>query len=141
MAENRQLTRGRVSKLTGCNIETIRYYERVGLMPLPPRSTGGHRLYDDALINRLRFIRRCRELGFTLEEIRALLDLVDRDDYTCGEVKDISLSHAQEIRRKIRDLRQLEKTMRGMIKECAGGQVPDCPIIDALFDAPTVKRR
>lgn len=141
MTKIQPLTRGRVSKMTGCNIETIRYYERVGLMPPPPRSAGGHRIYDDTLVRRLRFIRRCRELGFTLEEIRTLLDLVDRDDYTCAEVKDISIAHVEEVRRKIRDLRRLEKTMMGMVKQCDGGAVPDCPVIDALFDMPAANRR
>ncbi len=105
-------------------------------MPAPPRSSGGHRLYDEEHVKRLFFIRRCRELGFTLKEIRALLDLVDRKDYTCGEVRDISIEHANEIRRKIKDLRRLERTMSGMIKECDGGAVPECPVIDALFEAP-----
>ena len=129
-----RITRGILSRRTGCNIETVRYYERVGLMPDPGRSEGGHRLYAEEHVRRLQFIRRCRELGFTIEEIRALLDLVDRRDYTCAEVRDISIAHVDEVRRKIRDLRRLEKTMRGMIKECDGGAVPECPIIDALFD-------
>ena len=130
-----RITRGVLSKRTGCNIETVRYYERVGLMPDPERSEGGHRLYAEEHVRRLQFIRRCRELGFTIEEIRALLDLVDRRDYTCAEVRDISIAHVDEVRRKIKDLRRLERTMRGMIKECDGGAVPECPIIDALFDA------
>ncbi len=131
-----RLTRGVLSKRTGCNIETVRYYERVGLMPDPVRSEGGHRLYSEEHVRRLRFIRRCRELGFTIDEIRALLGLVDRQDYTCGEVRDISIEHVNDIRRKIKDLRRLERTMAGMIKECDGGAVPDCPVIDALFEAP-----
>ena len=78
-----RLTRGAVSKRTGMNIETIRYYERVGLMPVPPRGPGGHRLYDEKLLKRLTFIRRGRELGFTLEELRGLLRLVDGGDGCC----------------------------------------------------------
>ena len=137
----RRLTRGKLSELADCNIETIRYYEGAGLMPAPPRSEGGHRLYDEEHVKRLFFIRRCRELGFTLKEIRGLLDLVDRKDYTCGEVRDISIEHANEIRRKIKDLRRLERTMSGMIKECDGGAVPECPVIDALFEAPKTHRK
>ncbi len=135
-----RLTRGVLSKRTGCNIETIRYYERVGLMPDPVRSEGGHRLYSEEHVRRLRFIRRSRELGFTLKEIRVLLELVDRRDYTCAEVRDISLAHVEEIGRKIKDLRRLEKTMHRMIQECDGGAVPDCPVIDALFDADAATR-
>ena len=133
-----RITRGRLSKRTGCNIETVRYYERVGLMPDPERSEGGHRLYAEEHVRRLQFIRRCRELGFTIEEIRALLNLVDRRDYTCAEVRDITIAHVDEVRRKIEALRRLERTMSGMIKECNGGAVPECPIIDALFEAAAV---
>lgn len=130
-----RLTRGRVAALTGCNIETIRYYERVGLMPPPPRTEGGHRLYDETLVKRLGFIRRCRELGFPLADIRVLLDLVDRHDYTCAEIRDITVAHVEDVHRKIADLRRLEKTMISMIEQCDGGAIPECPVIDALFDA------
>jgi len=135
----KRITRGVLSQRAGCNIETVRYYERAGLMPDPERSEGGYRLYQEQHVRRLQFIRRCRELGFTIAEIRALLDLVDRKDYTCEEVRDISIAHVEEVRRKIEDLRRLERTMLGMIKECDGGAVPECPIIDALFDAAAVR--
>ncbi len=135
----KRITRGVLSKRTGCNIETVRYYERAGLMPNPERSEAGYRLYEEEHVRRLQFIRRCRELGFTIAEIRALLDLVDRRDYTCAEVRDISIAHVDEVRRKIEDLRRLEETMRAMIKECDGGAVPECPIIDALFDAAALQ--
>ena len=81
------LTRGALSKRTGCNIETIRYYEKIALMPDPPRSAGGHRIYGEDLVKRLTSIRRARELGFTIEEVRGLLGLVDGGDYSCAEVK------------------------------------------------------
>ncbi|MDH3920601.1 MAG: MerR family transcriptional regulator, partial [Rhodospirillales bacterium] len=87
------LTIGALSKNTGCNIETIRYYERIGLLPAPPRSAGGHRLYGEVLLKRLTFIRRGRELGFTLDDIRGLLGLVDGGAYTCAEVKALTLDH------------------------------------------------
>jgi MerR family transcriptional regulator, mercuric resistance operon regulatory protein len=135
-----RVTRGVLSKRAGCNIETVRYYERVGLMPDPVRSAGGHRLYAEEHVRRLHFIRRCRELGFTVEEIRALLGLVDRRDYTCAEIRDISVAHVGAIRRKIKDLRRLEKTMSGMIQECDGGEVPNCPVIDALFETDITAR-
>ena len=126
-------TIGVLSKGTGCNIETIRYYERIRLMPKPPRSPGGHRLYEDDHLRRLTFIRRSRELGFTLEEVRGLLRLVDGGSYTCAEVKTLTLDHAAEVRRKVADLRKLERVLREMAAECEGGEVPECPIIDALY--------
>ena len=126
-------TIGALSKGTGCHIETIRYYERIGLMPKPPRSPGGHRLYEEDHLRRLTFIRRSRELGFTLEEVRGLLRLVDGGSYTCAEVKTLTLDHAAEVRRKVADLRKLERVLEAMAAECDGGEVPECPIIDALY--------
>ncbi len=126
-------TIGALSKGTGCHIETIRYYERIGLMPKPSRSPGGHRLYEDDHLRRLTFIRRSRELGFTLEEVRGLLRLVDGGSYTCAEVKTLTLDHAAEVRRKVADLRKLERVLEAMAAECDGGEVPECPIIDALY--------
>jgi hypothetical protein len=83
-----ELTIGRLAARTGVNIETIRYYERIGMIPPPPRSAGGQRRYEESHLRRLCFVRRCRELGFPLEEIRALLTLVDGGDYSCAEVRD-----------------------------------------------------
>ena len=132
------LTIGALSKQTGCNIETIRYYERIGLLPAPPRSDGGHRIYGQDHLKRLTFARRSRELGFTLQEVRGLLRLVDGGDYTCAEVKALTLDHVAEVRRKIADLRKMERVLRGMAAQCEGELVPECPIIDALFE-PTSK--
>lgn len=129
------LTRGRLAKRVGCNLETIRYYEQIGLLPLPPRGSGGQRLYGPDLLKRLHFIRRCRELGFTIEEIRGLLRLVGGGNYTCAQVEGLALEHTREIRRKIADLTRLRKTFETMIAQCSGGEVPDCPIIDVLFEA------
>jgi MerR family mercuric resistance operon transcriptional regulator len=132
----RRLTRGVVSKLTGCNIETLRYYERAGLMPDPARSEGGHRIYTDDQVRRLMFIRRCRQLGFTVEQIRELLRLVDGGDYTCAEVRVITVDHLDDVGRKIADLRKIQTTLRDMAAECDGGDVPECPIVDVLFKDP-----
>lgn len=132
----RWLTRGALAAQTGCNLETIRYYERIGLLPPPPRSPGGHRLYGPELAKRLNFVRRSRELGFTIEEIRGLLRLVDGGSYTCAQVEQMALAQIGEIRRKIADLERLETVLRQMAARCSGGEVPECPIIDALFDAP-----
>ena len=134
-------TIGVLSKGTGCKIETIRYYERIGLLPEPPRSQGGHRLYEEEHLKRLTFIRRCRELGFTLEEVRSFLGMVDGRNYTCADVKVLTLNHAGEVKRKIADLRRLEKVLRGMAEQCDGGEVPECPIIDALYQERGIGRR
>ena len=127
------MTIGPLSEKTGCHIETIRYYERIGIMPSPPRTEGGHRVYREEHLKRLTFIRRSRELGFTLEEIRNLLLLVDGDDFTCAEVKTMTLEHADDVHRKIADLKKLERVLKDMVSQCDRGDVPDCPVIDALF--------
>lgn len=121
-----------MSREIGCNIETIRYYERIGIFPNPPRSEGGHRLYGEIHRARLLFIRRSRELGFTLKQIRDLLGLIDSGKYTCGEVKIIAQEHLQEIRSKISVLNNLEKTLSGIVAKCGNGTIPECPIIDVL---------
>ena len=123
---------GTISKHTGVNIETIRYYERIGIMPKPPRTAGGQRIYETAHLKRLAFIRRSRELGFSLDEIRALLRLVDGGDYSCGEVQEMTLAHIADTRRKIADLRRMERVLKDMAAKCDGGDVPECPIVDAL---------
>ncbi|MEA3277385.1 MAG: helix-turn-helix domain-containing protein [Pseudomonadota bacterium] len=125
-------TIGVLSRETGVNVETIRYYERIGLLPEPARTEGGHRLYNEDQLRRLVFIRRGRELGFSLEDLKTLIDLVD-GGYTCGEVRDITLAHLDDIRRKIVDLRRLEKTLKTTAAQCAGGIIPECPVIDTLF--------
>lgn len=127
------LTIGALSKHTGCNIETIRYYERIGILLAPPRTEGGHRLYGRDHLKRLFFIRRARELGFSLQEVRGLLSLVDGGDYTCAEVRALTLKHADEVKRKITDLKKLERVLKRMASQCEGGEIPECPAIDALF--------
>lgn len=130
------LTRGALASKTGCNIETIRYYEQIGMLPPPPRSEGGHRLYGQNLIKRLNFVLRSRDLGFTLEEIRELLRMVDGRNYTCAQVDALAQKHLQDIRRKIAALKRLKSTLETMTAQCSRGQIPECPIIDALFEAP-----
>jgi len=126
---------GQLSEQTGCKIETIRYYERIDLLPEPTRSEGGYRIYDESQLKRLVFIRRSRELGFTIEEIRGLLNLVDGGSYTCSDVKTITMEHVENIRQKISDLKKLEKTLTHIASLCAGDATPECPIIDALFES------
>jgi MerR family mercuric resistance operon transcriptional regulator len=131
------LTIGALSKRTGVNIETIRFYERVGILPKAPRSAGGHRIYSQDQLMRLGFVRRSRELGFSLDEVRGLLQLVDGGRYTCAEVKAITVDHLADIRRKIADLRRLERTLAEVAAKCSGGKVPDCPVIEALSNSRT----
>ena len=123
---------GALSKRTNVNIETIRYYERIGIVPKPPRTGGGQRVYDGDHLKRLTFVRRSRELGFSLDEIRALLKLADGGGYTCGEASHMTLAHVADIRRKIADLRRMERVLKDMAVKCAGGTVPMCPILEAL---------
>ena len=125
---------GALSEQTGCNIETIRYYEREGLLPNPPRTEGGHRVYDQEHLKRLTFIRRSRELGFTLEEVRGLLRMVDGEHYTCAQVKSLTLDHLEDVRGKLADLKKLEKVLKQLAGRCTGDETPDCPIVEALFE-------
>jgi MerR family transcriptional regulator, mercuric resistance operon regulatory protein len=124
---------GSLARESAVNIETIRYYEKIGLMPKPARSRGGYRLYDADHLKRLTFIRRGRELGFSLDELRNLLRLVDGHAYTCAEVRALTLEHVAAIRRKIADLGRLERVMMTISSQCSDRKIPDCPVIDALF--------
>lgn len=131
-----------LAELTGSNIETIRYYERIGVMPKPGRTSGGHRFYTPDQIKRLRFIRRTRDLGFTLDEIRNLLRLVDEHSYTCDDIRVIVSAHLTKMRDKIKDLRRLEKSLREMVATCDRGAVPECPILEVLtVEQPTGANR
>lgn len=117
------------------HIETIRYYERQGILPQPQRGIGGQRKYGNEDVKRLTFIRRSRELGFTLKEIAGLLGLVESGNYTCLEIRELTLRHAKDVHQKIEDLRRMETVLRDMVGSCKAGDVPDCPIIDSLFQA------
>lgn len=124
---------GAMSHKTGVNIETIRYYERIEIMPKPDRTEGGNRQYNHDQLKRLFFIKRCRELGFSIEEIRALLKMVDHADFTCGEVHDMTIEHLTNVKKKINDLRRLESSLKAMAAECSKGDIPECPIIETLY--------
>ncbi len=126
---------GELSRRTGCNVETVWYYERVGVIPKPPRTEGGHRCYPVEQVKRLVFVRRGRELGFTLDQIRGLLKFVDTCNFGCSDVKSLTDEHLAELRKKIADLRRTERVLKDMAAQCDGGQVPECPILDALSTA------
>ena len=126
---------GEMSRQTGVGIETIRYFEKIGMMPAPGRSEGGNRQYTNDHLQRLFFINRSRQIGFSQSEIKTLLSMVDAEDVTCSEVHSITTGHIADIRRKIRDLQNLEKVLTQMARECNRGDIPDCPIIETLFAA------
>ncbi len=125
------LRRGELAERAGCNLETIRYYEGIGLLPHPPRSEGRHRLYDADLAKRLRFILRGRELGFSIDEVRALLAIADGAG-GCADVYALTTQHLDVVKRKIADLRKLERILSQTAARCARDASPDCPIIEAL---------
>ncbi len=128
------MTRGELAGITGCHIETIRYYEKIGLMPEPKRAANGYRYYDEDDKRRLGFIMRGRELGFNIDGLRSLLTLVDGGDYTCGEIKAMTVGHLNEVRGKVSDLKKIERVLADMADQCEGGKVPECPVIDAMFE-------
>ena len=129
------MRRGELAAATGANPETVRFYEKIGLLPNPPRSAGGHRVHGDEHARRLTFILRGRGLGFSVDEVRGLLDLVDTGSVTCEEVREITLSHLDAVRRKIADLKKLERVLSDTAARCTGDNAPDCPVIEALAGA------
>lgn len=124
---------GELSKRTGVNIETIRFYEKQWVLPQAVRSESGRRLYDEDDVKRLNFIHRCRGLGFSLKEIASLLSLVDGGHYTCKQVHDISAIHVSDVKQKILSLQRMESVLDEMMEHCSKGNVPECPIIDSLY--------
>lgn len=123
---------GEVSRLSGVNIETIRYYERVKMLPPPPRTANGRRVYGATDLRTLIFIRRSRELGFSLDEIRALLQLGGPEKASCREVREIAAHHLEDIRAKLGDLKRLERLLAKTVARCSGRTAPDCPVLDIL---------
>jgi DNA-binding transcriptional MerR regulator len=130
------LSIGAASKLTGCSVPTIRYYEEVGLLPAAPRTEGNQRHYDAAAIQRLAFIRRCRDFGFTIEQVRELVGLVAEPDRNCVEVRDVALVHLQQVQKKLAELQALETSLSRFVHSCnsacAGGPAIDCTILEDL---------
>ncbi|MEW5963012.1 MAG: helix-turn-helix domain-containing protein [Pseudomonadota bacterium] len=126
---------GRLADMTGVHIETIRYYEKIGMLPKPGRTAGGHRSYAPEHVARLSFIRRARELGFPLEAIRDLLRL-NEQGACCERARDVTVAHRTDVRRKIADLRKLDRALSALIDECQPTRWPHCPIMDALTADP-----
>ena len=129
------LTIGDLGKATNTKVETVRYYERIGLLAKPPRSTGNYRTYGAAELNRLSFIRRARDLGFSLDQVRALLSLSGEQTSDCAGVDQIANEHLREVDRKLADLTALRRELKAVIDSCDGGTVAECRIIEALAPA------
>ncbi|MFN3508520.1 MAG: MerR family transcriptional regulator [Allorhizobium sp.] len=127
---------GEVAERTGTNTPTIRYYEEIGLLPRPDRQEGNQRRYGDDAVKRLTFIRRCRDFGFSIEQVRTLTSLVQDRSRSCFEARDLAQEHLKEVRVKLKELRELEKSIAGFVDSCnvacAGGPGPDCVILEDL---------
>lgn len=134
MASAQTLPIGELSRRTRCNIETIRYYERIGLIPAPPRR-GRYRSYDVDDVARLGFVRRARELGFSLGEVRALLGLAAGGQATCAEVRELAAAHLGDVRARIADLRRMERVLVASVRACDVGENAGCPLIETLYAA------
>lgn len=134
--ESPAFSRGQLASSTGVKAETIRYYEERGLLAPPARSAGGHRIYSKDHEIALNFIRRCRELGFTLDEITGLLQLARKDDIPCQQVRQVTATHLVDVRNKIRDLRRMEKTLKNLVEQCDTNTSPGCPLFEILMFRP-----
>lgn len=126
---------GEAAAMSGCHLETVRYYERIGLLPKPARTGSGYRSYSDDDVRRLRFITRGRELGFSLDEIRSLLQLSSDPGLSCSEVDQLARTHLGEIEQRVKELSRMAKELRRTIVTCSKDQRKDCAILDALWKA------
>lgn len=130
------LSIGTVAKQAGCSVPTIRYYEDIGLMPPAVRTAAGQRSYGAADLKRLGFIRRCRDLGFPIDQVRELIALVEQPQRPCAEARDIASSQLDEVRRKLAELTQLEASLTAFVQgcnsACAGGDAAGCTILEEL---------
>lgn len=131
-----RLSIGLVARRTGATVPTVRYYEDIGLLPPAARTEAGQRSYDEATVRRLVFIRRCRDFGFSIEQVRELVGLVDEPDRSCAEVRDIAATHLAQVRQKLEELKALEASLNAFVcscnTACAGGPAVDCTILEDL---------
>jgi len=128
----KHMTIGRLSKAAGVKVTTIRYYESINLMGKPERSTSGQRLYDDADVQRLSFIRHARDLGFPIDSIRELIDLQDQPGEDCAQVDVIAKRQLGDIRRRLGQLKALESELQNMVRVCKGGKIRSCKVLQTL---------
>ncbi len=136
----RGLTIGKLAAAAGVNLETIRYYERIKLLPAPPRTAGGHRSYGQEHARRLMFIRRARELGFSVEEIRALLALAGPGPAPCAKVRRIATAHLASVHAKLADLARLEAVLAATIARCSDERNLTCPVLEMLDRGPSIAK-
>ncbi len=129
---DQRLAIGDLSRATATKVETIRYYERIGLLPAPARTRGNYRAYAPVHLNRLSFIRRARDLGFSLAQVRGLLGLTDHPERSCAAADAIARQHLAEVERKIADLAALRRELDSIIRQCGHGTIAQCRIIEAL---------
>jgi Cu(I)-responsive transcriptional regulator len=123
---------GALARAAKTRAETIRYYERIGLLPAPPRTAGNYRAYSAAHVERLIFVRRARDLGFSVAQIAALLGLADRREQSCEAVDAIARAHLAEVKRKLADLAALRRELDALIAQCQHGTIAECRILEAL---------
>lgn len=135
MSDTASLSIGALAKATGTKVETIRWYEQVGLLPAPRRTAGNYRAYEARHLARLSFIRRARDLGFPLDQVRALLDLAEDRERSCDAVDVIARGHLAEVDRKIADLEALRGELDALIGGCRHGKVAECRIVEVLAPA------
>ena len=128
------LTIGTMAKRTGTKVQTIRYYEQIGLMPEPGRTEGGQRRYDSDELDRLSFIRHSRQLGFSLDAIRELLDLSDHPDRPCDEADVIARRQLRQVEQRMKRLTALRTELKRMVQECSGGNTANCRVLEVLRD-------
>jgi len=127
------LKTGELAKQAGVNVETLRFYEREGLLAEPPRRPSGYREYPPDTVQRIRFIQRAKELGFTLREIKGLLQLRVDPDTTCAEVKEHAAEKIADVKQKISDLKKIERALNKLMNTCRGsGPIDDCSILKHL---------
>ena len=133
---------GALAERTGTTAPTIRYYEEIGLLRSADRQSGGQRVYGDADVKHLTFIRRCREFGFSIEQVRSLVALVQDPQSSCMHARDLAQEHLAAVRAKLSELKALERSIAGFVancdSSCAGGPGPDCVILDDLSKGPGV---
>jgi DNA-binding transcriptional MerR regulator len=130
------MTIGALAAQTDCTVPTIRYYEDIGLLPAPERRAGGHRVYGDADFRRLTFVRRCRDFGFPIEQVREMVALLGSPERDCTAARDLAATQLGEVRKKLKELRALERSLRSFVDDCsehcAGGPAASCVILKDL---------
>jgi len=141
-ASNQSLSIGAVATQAGCSVPTIRYYEEIGLLPPAGRTEGGRRHYDGRAVHRLTFIRRCRDFGFSIEQVRELVGLIDHPQRPCLEMRDVAAARLSDVRERIAELQSLESSLGAFVESCestcAGGAVVDCTVLEGLVQPSRV---